>query len=355
MAKLFGEPFNHSELLERVGGLSQVCGIRVSELLDGFERGVRVADMRTGSGLTFSVLVDRGLDIGQATYRGVPLCWRSPVGAIGPAFYEPEGLGWLRGFSGGLLVTCGLTSFGAPEVDQGESLGLHGRASYIPATRFNYGGEWNGDDYEMWVTGEIREARVFGENLVLRRRISSLLGEPRLVIEDSVTNEGFAPAPHMMLYHMNFGFPLLDVGTELLLDAIDVQPRDSVAAAGLETHRRFDRPIPGFREQVIYHTPRVGADGYAQVGLVNRGFAAGQGLGVMIRFRAAELPRLIQWKMIGQGTYVCGLEPATNWVGGRAIERAEGRLTMLEPAETREYRLEVNVVTSLEGSLPRPG
>ncbi len=346
MATLYGVTYTRAELLQHIGDISQLAGVRIGELSDGFERGVRAADFCTGSGLEFTVLADRGLDIGPASFCGAALAWRSPTTAIAPAFYAPEGLGWLRGFAGGLLATCGLSYFGAPGSDEGQALGLHGRASYLPATHVSYGGEWRGDDYELWLTGQVREATVFGENLVLRRRISARLGESRLTVEDSVTNEGYTATPHMLLYHLNFGFPLLSPDAELLIGPAETQPRDDVAAAGLAEHRRFGPPTPGYREQVFYHTPRGDADGYGRAALVNRAFGGGQGLGVSIRFRLAELPRLVQWKMIGQGTYVCGLEPATNWVEGRAKERAEGRLQLLEPGETRRYRLEIGVLTS---------
>ncbi|MBM4459178.1 MAG: DUF4432 family protein [Chloroflexi bacterium] len=348
MAAILGMNYTRHELLQRVGDISQVAGVRLSELADGFERSVRVADVRTGSGLECTVLVDRGLDIGPASFGAAALAWRSPMTAAGPAFYEPHGLGWLRGFPGGLLTTCGLTHFGAPAEEEGQALGLHGRASYIPATHLACGGDWRGDEYEIWISGQLREAVLFGENLALRRRIRARLGESRLFIEDTVSNEGFAPTPHMMLYHFNFGFPLLDEHAELLTNDVEVRPRDSSAAAGLADHARFQPPTAGYREQVFYHTPRAGEDGYAQVALVNRGFGGGQGLGAYVRFRMAELPRLVQWKMMGQGAYVCGLEPATNWAGGRAVERAAGRLQCLAPGETRDYRLEVGVLASQE-------
>ncbi len=94
-----------------------MCGIRPVTLADGPERGVRAADVRTGDGLNFTVLLDRGMDIGPAEYRGIPLAWISPTGPISPAFYDPRGIGWLRTFHGGLLTTCGLTQTGVPNVD----------------------------------------------------------------------------------------------------------------------------------------------------------------------------------------------------------------------------------------------
>lgn len=345
MVTLYGTSFTRDELLQRVGDISQFAGVRIGELGDGFERGVRMADFRTGSGFEFTVLVDRGMDISWAAFAGASLSWRSQTTAIGPAFYEPEGLGWLRGFHGGLVNTCGLTYLGAPVIDEGQELGLHGRASYIPAANFASGGDWDGDEYEMWVTGQLRQASVFEEYVILRRRISARLGESRLFIEDNVTNEGYQTTPHMQLYHINFGFPVLSEHTELLATS-EVQPRDEIAAGGIDDYTRFQLPTPDYHEQAFYHLPKADAEGYTQVALVNRDFRNGHGLGGYIRFRLDELPYLVQWKMMGQTHYVCGLEPTTNWVEGRAKERAEGRLQFLEPGETRHYKVEIGALTS---------
>ena len=346
MPTLFGRFFTRAELSRRSGDVGQFGGVRLGELADGFERGVRVADVCTGGGLDFTVLADRGMDLGAASFCGTPLAWHSPTTFAHPAYYEPEGLGWLRGFGGGLMATGGLTYFGAPTVDEGQPLGLHGRASYLPATHLAYGADWHGDECELWVSGQVREASVFGPNLVLRRRISTFLGATRLIIADTVTNEGHEPAPHMLLYHCNLGYPVLSEDSELLVSSVEVQPRDQAAAPGFADHRRFGPPTSGYAEQVFYHTPRTDDAGYARAALVNRAFAGGRGLGVSLRWRAADLPWLFEWKMIGQGNYVCGLEPATNLAGGRDRERAAGRLRLLEPGESLHYALEISVLAS---------
>ncbi len=133
MATLFGRAMTRNYILERVGDISQIGGVRVVELADGRERGVRAAQFRTASGLDFTVLIDRGMDIDRADYKGTPLCWRSATQSAHPAYFEPEGLQWLRSFFGGLLTTCGLTYAGHPTTDEGEELGLHGRISNVPA------------------------------------------------------------------------------------------------------------------------------------------------------------------------------------------------------------------------------
>ncbi len=108
MVHLWGRQWSRSELLARVGRLEQLAGVQLTEAADGAERGVRLLRFATGAGFDFEVLVDRGFDIGRACLGGRPLAWWSPVGLIGPWYYEPAGIGWFRGFPGGLVSTCGL-------------------------------------------------------------------------------------------------------------------------------------------------------------------------------------------------------------------------------------------------------
>ena len=145
MVTLFGRAWDRTDLLRLVGDVRQVGGARSVVLDDGPERGVRAIDVATGTGLSFSILPDRGLDVFRADFQGASLAWISPTGPVAPAFFEPEGLGWLRGFYGGLLVTCGLTYAGPPNKD-GKDLGLHGRASYTPAYDVGITQEWDGDE-----------------------------------------------------------------------------------------------------------------------------------------------------------------------------------------------------------------
>src|SRR5258707_15872386 len=108
MPTLFGKNWPAPDLRQRTGDMSQFGGITRSVLDDGAGRGVRVATMRTGTGLEADVLLDRCMDIGRATFRGSALAFRSYVGDTHPGFYDPNGAEWLRTFGGGLLATCGL-------------------------------------------------------------------------------------------------------------------------------------------------------------------------------------------------------------------------------------------------------
>jgi hypothetical protein len=356
MPKLFGRVVGRDDLRRLVGDLAQVAGIRLVELTDGRVRGMRAADVYTGSGFRFQVLLDRGLDIGAAEQAGRPLAFLHP--ALGPpALHERPGLGWLRTFGGGLVTTCGLDHFGPPD-PEGEGYGLHGRASHLPAESVRVRREWRGDEYVLELEGETRQARLFGENLRLERRISTRLGATSLLLEDRVTNEGFRPASLAVLYHCNFGFPVVSPDSELLVRDRSVRPRDEAARAGLADHLRFGAPQAGFAEQVFFHEPRVGSAGLAVAAVVNRAL----GFGAYVCWRAAELPVLAHWKMTGEGEYVCGLEPSTHaMTPTRREQRESGTLRELAPGESASFRLEIgalpdaDAVATFEELSPFPG
>jgi len=346
MAQLYDCSYTKKDLLRKVGLVDQVAGVRRLTLAEGNEAGVEAIEFRTGTGLSFMVLPGRGMDISSADYCGASLCWRSATGDVAASFFEPEGLGWLRTFYGGLVVTCGLTYAGAPGPDGKEELGLHGRVSHIPARSVSADGQWEGDEYVMCARGSVREASVFGPNVLLTRTVTARLGQNRIWLHDVVENQGFKPQEHMILYHCNLGFPLMDEGTQLVAPSLEVRPRDEVAQAGEEDYATFSAPIAGFEEQVFYHDLATDGNGDALAGVVNRSFRGGQGLGLYLKYPKADLPRFAQWKNPAEGTYVQGLEPANCWVAGRAAERRRGTLQVLAPGEVREYHLEIGVLAT---------
>ncbi|HEY3285477.1 MAG TPA: aldose 1-epimerase family protein [Armatimonadota bacterium] len=346
MPRLYGKSYTKEELLKHVGSISQIGGVRSITLEDGTERGSRALEFRTGTGLEFTVLADRCLDISNAAYRGQSLAWRSSTGDVAPAYFDPEGMNWLRGFFGGLVATCGLTQAGAPSVDQGEALGIHGRIGNQPACNLSTGGEWRGDDYVFWAEGRMRETVVFGPNLVLHRRLEAKLGEDRFSLRDTVTNEGYKTQPLMLLYHINGGFPVIADGAKLLSATRSAQPRDAEAEKQKELYAGFQAPTHEYQEKCYYHDLAPFEDGTAVTALANPSVNGGEGLGFYVKFRPEQLPVFTEWKMMDEGTYVVGMEPATCHVQGRALERERGTLQFIEPGETREFDLELGVLTS---------
>ena len=322
--------------------------MRLVELGDGSGRGVRILEFRTGTGFEFEVLVDRGFDIGRCEFAGRSLAWLSGVGVEGPTAFEPEGLGWLRGFGGGLLVTCGLDHalfMAEDSVEQyhypGRSVeryGLHGRISYRPARLTSYGERWDGDECVLFAEGQVLQASVFGEHLLLQRRIETRLGESRLTLCDVVRNLGWNDTPHMFLYHVNAGYPVVDEGAEIVVPGCRVAP---FGVDGAGSYRTIEPPSAGFVEQIFEHEElQSEVDGAVPVGVVNREL----GLGLYQVFRIDQLPHHFVWRMLGEGTYVVGIEPGTNRVAGRMHAREAGELIMLAPDESRHYDLELGAL-----------
>lgn len=355
MATLYGESHSPTSLTERSGNLAQFGGVRLSTLDDGLGRGTRILDFNTGSGLRFTVNVDRALDIGELSHNGRAIGWHSAVGTRHPALnnqLEDNGFGWNRSFSG-FLATCGLDHILGPEDVCGGTYnyphqphvqhGLHGRIANIPARLTGYGERWDGDTYNLWAEGAVTQATLFGEVLTLTRRIDADLGGNTIRITDKVTNDGFSRTPHMLLYHVNLGYPLIDA------DSRYIAPIKSVvfaahSDAGLDAqgvgYRVCPAPVRGFREQVWQHEMASDPDGCVPVVVANDRF----GFGLLMETRSAELPCAYQWQNFQAGHYVMGIEAATHHIKGNGFARDRGEMIWLEAGESRNYRARFTVL-----------
>jgi hypothetical protein len=195
------------------------------------------------------------------------------------------------------------------------------------------------EEYHIIHRGIVEEARIFGNKLRLEREIRTILGQNSLRISDTVTNYGFTPSPYTILYHMNLGYPLLDEDAELVIDPEITLPRDETAAAGIHEFKQFIKPQAGFQEQVFNHKMKAGLDGKTMLTLKNQKI----GLALIIKFDTVTLPYLIQWKMMGQGEYVLGLEPSNVLLKNRKELREENILPLLQPDESITNDIEVIV------------
>jgi hypothetical protein len=332
--------FERETLSKYIGDLSQIAGVRHFEFKSGRAKGVEAFEVRTGGGLNYTVLADRCLDIAWAEFKGVPFSYISNVGIAAPTYFEPSGFEYFRNFTAGLMSTCGLTYLGAPCNDQGNELGLHGRIGNTAAEEVSAGVRWNSGAKEIVISGKMREAKFFGENLCLERKICSPLGQNKILITDNITNAGFTLQPFMILYHINFGYPLLQPNSEIIAPVHRVIPRDSRAMEGISGNFKIEPPQKGYSEQVFYWDLDFIADGYTALGLVNEEI----GFGVYEKFKKEQLPRFIQWKQMGEGFYVMGLEPGNCYPEGRAAEREKGTLEYLEPGETKRIDLEIGIL-----------
>ena len=339
MARLWGRDWTRRELESRCD-LSQIAGWTRSRRFDGMEDGVEHFELRTGGGLRVSLCPARGLDAVEAEFAGTNLAWRHPNGAIHPAFYSPDNFDWLRGAPCGLLTTCGLASLGPPCQDEGENYGIHDRFAYLPAREVSARTLWSGDECGFSLAGTLRQTRLFGANLAVRRTFSARLGENVLRLRDEIRNEGFEAAPLLVLYHCNFGWPLLDEGARIELQARQTTPRDDAAARGLATWSALEAPQMPYPEQVFFHDLERDEAGFCRAALWNGRLS----LGVELRFAGAQLPHFTQWKSAASGAYVLGLEPSNAPLASRAQGRKLGQLPLLEPGETRAFELEWRVM-----------
>jgi len=350
MAKLYGRTWTKDELRARIGEAGQLAGIERVELDEGHARGTRAAILRTGGGLEAEILLDRAMDLGRVNFNGMALAYRGPFGDAHPSHYDARGMGWLRTFGGGLLTTCGLQNVGSPCEDEGQHHGMHGGISATPAAEVGVKAGWLGDDYALGITGKMREATdlgLFGPRLSLSRTIFSELGANWMRISDVVENEGFTESALMLLYHVNVGFPVVDEGARLLTAARSVEPRDEVAQAGLGREDRFEQPVAGYREQVFFHNLLSDSAGRATAAIVSPERPSGR-VALALEYSTGTLGRFTEWKMMGAGAYVVGLEPANCLVMGRADERKRGTLQTLKPGERKVFELKISVLTGAD-------
>jgi galactose mutarotase-like enzyme len=317
-------------------------------LADGVESGVEMIHVRTGAGLAYQVTPTKGMDLSLADFGGSPLTWQSAGGDAHPNYYDASGTGWLRTASGGLLMTCGLMHVGSPETYDGATYGLHGRAHHTPARNVSVEADWIGDEYDMAIRGTVDETAIFGGHLRLQRDIRSRLGDNRITITDRVENVGFSPCPHMMLYHFNFGFPLLTDLTRFKFPESVVEPRDKkTPSVGYDT---WSEPNAEVEEQVYYHelVRKAGEEEeIVEVSVFQPEFPLVTDvripLTVKLRWNSEPLPQFVQWRMPGAGVHVMGIEPANCRVEGMANEAERGSLRILQPGEAVHYQLELSV------------
>ena len=341
MAFLYGQHFTRDELRARVGHESQIADVSRMILADGNTNGVEVAEFATGSGLTFQVLPTRGMDIGLAQFRGRAIGWRSRTGEVEPGYLGDVGFEARRGSFGGLVNTCGYCQVGAPCADQGMQYGLHGRAQLIPARGVSVDAEWVGDEYRLSCRGKVTELDKFGEYFENTRIVSAFLGGYSIRVEDSLRNLAFSTQPHMMLYHINLGWPLLSGHTRVYAPSITRRHRDG-ENGDFDWTLYPDQPRRQ-AEDVLYHEMRPDADGMVRLAMINETPGC-ERWGLAIAYTYATLPRLVQWIQPSPGAYVMGLEPSNCWTDGRAAHRERGDLVMMEPGEKREYVVELTVL-----------
>ena len=283
--------------------------------------------------LEFEVLPSRGFDIGDAWFRGTPVSWFSPV-RDARALPSPAGTEWLSRFNGGLLTTCGFGTIGSAA--NGE--GLHGIASHLPSDEVSWRVD---DDGSVRLEAMVESVALFGPSFRVRRTIECAainLNVARLEVTDNVTNVGPISAPLNMLYHLNFGAPLVAPGSSVRIDS------DRVLASGPHSQvpdwSSLPEPTREITEAIFEHQGiSVDSQGFSRAKILS----SVSNIGALIEWTAATLPRLHQWVFPTWGRWALGIEPATAPLFGPDRAAPNAGAPMLAPGESQSHTVAISV------------
>ncbi|MEG1516128.1 MAG: aldose 1-epimerase family protein [Clostridia bacterium] len=338
--KYMGMEYTKKELLAYAGNIQQLAGVTRTQLTEGNGEGAHLIEVRNGSGLEFSVLESRCMDIYTMSYKGIPLNFLSKNGLFYPLRYLPtDAEDTQKHLTGGLLYTCGTTNVGRDCVEAGKKQVCHGRIKAMSATNTSARGVWRGDNYEMEVYGEVRETTLFEENVALRRSIRTEFGIPVLRMTDVIENEGFAEQAFMYMYHLNLGFPLIDEQTVICVSPSTITARDEEMKKYMHKYCKIDKPeYPGHEVCLMHDFPEKKQ---MVTGVINRKL----GIGFYIKQDTHVMAYLHEWKTNIAGAYALGLEPANNHAEGRVREREHYKtLQTIKPFQKIVIEIEMGVI-----------
>ena len=308
-----------------IGHPLQLRGAEPYILQGGRGDGMHLLCVRNGLGLEAWISLDRCADLSRVSFGGDNMGYFSPCGYVAPAYYDAVGSGFLKSFTAGFFTTCGLTAVGSPCTDAGEQLPLHGSIANTPAQLLGM----EESEAGLTVRAQVRDCTIFGRKLILDRQYTFSYTENTIAVRDTVHNAGDSESPYMLLYHCNMGYPLLQEDTQVVIPHTGMTPRNSHAAAHAATALTMEPPQAGY-EECCYYYDVAAKDGQAAVGA----YSPSIDKGVVIAYNSLELPRFVEWKMMGKTDYVLGLEPGNCTPDGRDVLRREGTLPFLTAGES---------------------
>jgi len=340
MADIFGKKYTKQELLDYVGNIDTLAGVHCIEYKDGFAQGLRAYEVVNGA-IRFTVHIDKCMDIDQFYYNGFPLHFHARPGVMNGKWWN-DGPNAPRSIMGGMMFTCGLGNVGPIQtLPNGQTQPQHGFIRNTPAETHGARTYWLDDDYYIELNGVMRESSLFGTNLVLRRTITTKLGEAFIRIHDQIENESSTDqVPLMLMYHCNAGFPLLSENSKLIIEPVSTGTRDKIAEDGMreESPYVFGKPVNGYDEQVFYH--KLKSDQHRCTATMVNPDAH---VALTISYDNRELPNLIQWKCRDSGNYVTGIEPSNCFPEGLGKEAENGTLRYLAAGEIIDTDLTFSV------------
>ena len=309
-----------------IGNSLQVRGAERYILQGEKGDGMHFLYVRNGKGLELWISMDRAGDVSRAIYKGENMGFFGPCGYVAPQYYDANGVGFLKSFTGGFFTTCGLTVVGSPCVDEGEELPLHGNVSHIPAKLNSIEEKEN----ELVIKLTVTDTAIFGRKLIMDRTYTISYTENKFELRDTVTNLSASSSPYMILYHCNMGYPLLNEKSIVKIPNNGVIPREENAKKFVGTATVMEKPQDGFQERCYYYDVKK-CGKTANVGIYSPDIQKG----MVMSYDAESLPCFTEWKMMGKTDYVLGLEPGNCTPDGRDVLRKNGTLQFLLPDERK--------------------
>ncbi|OCG25345.1 DUF4432 domain-containing protein [Gilliamella sp. App2-1] len=297
---------------------------------------------------TIQLIPTRGLGILSVVGDGIRMGWDSPVNeVVNPKYINLEsrgGIGWLDGFNE-MMVRCGFEWTGHAVQADGMMYTLHGRAQNTPVSKLIVDIA-DKEPYTITIKGLIKENTFKKSNLETWASLSYIPGSKEFTIHDVVTNKSDYTRDYQIIYHSNFGTPILEEGARFVAPVKEISPFNNYAKGGLNTWQTYLGPTKDFDEMVFNVYPFADATGQTQVMVTNKAGDKAAG----IAFNTKELPVLSLWKntdTLKQG-YVTGLEPGTSLAYPVTIERKQKRVRQLEPGQSTEFTLTYSLLSSKE-------
>ena len=276
----------------KISNPAQIASLRQYTYTSGREAGISVIDCDNGK-LRFLLNVTKALDVMQLFSDGRNVSFLSKN-----AFTARE-IPFLSRFEGGMLYTCGLDSVGGREGFELHG-SLHNNAAEVVRAECNEDG--------IVVEAIVRDTSLFGQNLTLKRRVTSAIGSDTVSVEDTLVNNGTKDEDYCLLYHVNVGYPMLDEGAEVVAEILRAEPRTEWSRQTAADMLNISASVDNQEESCYFLTL-----GSPEASLVNKKL----GKKFTVRYSADTLPHFVEWRSMASGDYALGLEPCTTELDDR--------------------------------------
>lgn len=298
----------------KVSNFKEIATLRRYTISEGREKGLDVIDCDNGK-IRFLLNVTKALDVMQLYHEGQNISY------ISKNAFSPREHTFSNRFEGGMLYTCGLD---AVAVRKGGNYTVHGSLHNIAAEITTM----KCDEDGILVEAAVRHTAIFGDNLVLHRRVFTKIGDDTLTVEDTLVNEGYRPSEYALLYHVNVGYPMLDSSAKLICDTKSITPRSEYAAGFTDMALEMEEPQPDRPEMCYYYDMNKG-EVVLENPEINKAFS--------LKYSLDTLPEFLEWKAMRSGDYALGLEPTTT--------KLDDNLTFktLQAGEKKNFKVEIKV------------